>query len=196
VKKPAKNSQVDAFLASAKKWRKEMEKLRGLLFNFPLTEEFKWGKPCYMFQKSNLFVLLPLKERCVLLFCKGALLKDPHGILTRPSENTQAARQAHFTDAREITAKVLNPYFQEAIDAEKAGLKVAYKKITDHPIPEELQKELKEHPALKAAFNALTPGRQRAYLLHFSAPKQSQTRVSRIEKAIPQILKGLGLNDR
>jgi uncharacterized protein YdeI (YjbR/CyaY-like superfamily) len=191
------NPQVDAYLNKAKKWQEESKKLRKILLDCSLTEEFKWNKPCYMFEKHNVIVMLPLKEYCALMFCKGALLKDPKKILFRPSENTQAMRQLRFANLQEIVAmeNVLKAYILEAIAVEKAGLEVTYKKITDYAIPEELQSRLKKNPALKTAFNALTPGRQRAYLLHFSAPKQSKTRESRIEKCIPQILKGKGLND-
>jgi len=195
--KSRKNPKVDKYLRNAKKWRKEMEKLRTILLGCQLTEEFKWSKPCYTFGTSNLVVVLPLKEYCSLLFCKGALLKDAHGILIKAGENTQAARQIRFTSLREIVeiATVLKAYVQQAIEAEKAGLEVVYKKITDFIIPEEFQKKLNAAPALKTAFHALTPGRQRAYIMFFSAPKQSKTRESRIEKCTPQILKGKGLND-
>lgn len=192
------NPKVDAYVKDARKWRKEIEKLRSILLGCRLTEELKWGKPCYMFRESNVAIILPLKERCVLLLCKGALLNDVHGILTRPTENTQAARQVPFTDARQIAGMetILKAYLREAIEAEKAGLKVTYKKVADYAIPVEFQKKLKANPALKAAFKALTPGRQRFYLLHFSAAKQSKTREARIEKCTPLILKGLGFNER
>jgi len=192
------NPKVDVYLRNAKKWRKEMEKLRRILLGCQLTEELKWGKPCYMFQTSNVVVILPLKEYCALLFCKGALLKDAHGILVKAGENTQAARQIRFTHLREIVEKeaILKAFIQQATEAEKAGLKVNYKKITEFKIPEELQKKLDEIPALKTAFKALTPGRQRGYLLYFSAAKQSKTRESRVEKCRQQILNGKGLNDQ
>jgi uncharacterized protein YdeI (YjbR/CyaY-like superfamily) len=185
-------------LSNAKKWRKELELLRRIILDCQLTEELKWDKPCYTFQKSNIVILLPLKEHCVLLFCKGALLDDAKNILTKPTENTQAARQVRFTNAREIAGMetILKAYIHKAIEAEKAGLKVTYKKTTEFPVPEEFQKKLNEIPALKTAFKALTPGRQRGYLLYFSAPKQSKTRESRVEKCMPQILKGIGLHDR
>jgi uncharacterized protein YdeI (YjbR/CyaY-like superfamily) len=196
--KSGKNPQVDAYLKNAKKWQKEMEKLRTIFLACRLTEEFKWNKPCYTFEKSNVVIILPLKEYCALLFCKGALLKDPQGILVKAGENTQAARQIRFTRLEEIAAKetILKAYIQNAIDVEKAGLEVVYKKITEFAVPEELQKKLDQMPALKTAFTALTPGRQRGYLIHFSAPKQSKTRESRIEKCLPKILKGKGLMDR
>jgi len=192
------NPKVDAYLTKAKKWRKEIAHLRSILLGCHLTEELKWGKPCYAFQDSNLVIILPLKEYCTLLFCKGALLKDPERILIKAGENTQAARQIRFTDLREIMKikPILKAYIQEAIAAERAGLKVTYKKITEFAVPEELQTRLNENPSFKTAFHALTPGRQRAYLIHFSAPKQSQTRQSRVEKCMPQILNGKGLNDR
>jgi uncharacterized protein YdeI (YjbR/CyaY-like superfamily) len=190
------NPKVDAYLSSAKKWRKEIEKLRKILLGFPLTEELKWGKPCYTFQESNLVVILPLKEYCTLLFCKGALLKDAHGFLVKAGESTQAARQMRVTSLGEIGEKetILKNYVHQTIEAEKAGLKVVYKKNPE-PIPEELQNKLDQSPALKTAFFALTPGRQRGYILFFSAAKQSKTREARVEKCTPQILKGKGLND-
>jgi len=191
------NPKVDVYLSKAKKWQKEIEKLRRIFLGCQLTEELKWGKPCYTFQTSNVVVILPLKEYCALLFCKGALLKDTEGILVKAGENTQAARHIRFTHLREIVEResILKGYIQQAIEVEKAGLEVTYKKITEFKIPEELQKKLDQIPALKAAFHALTPGRQRGYLLYFSAPKQSKTRDSRVEKCMPQILKGKGLQD-
>jgi len=175
-----------------------MEKLRRILLGCRLTEELKWGKPCYTFQTSNIVIILPLKESCTLLFCKGALLKDGHGILIKPGENTQAARQIRFNNVREIgkTEAILKAYIHQAVEVAKAGLEVIYKKTTDFIIPEEFQKRLDEIPALKTAFAALTPGRQRGYLLYFSAPKQSKTRESRVEKWMRRILDGKGLNDR
>jgi len=192
------NPKVDAYLRKAKKWRPEMEKLRSLLLDTPMTEEFKWGKPCYTFQGSNIVVVLALKDYVTLLFCKGALLKDTKGILTRPSENTQAARQLRFTGLEKIVAleSVVKAYLREAIAAEKAGLQVTFKKITEHKVPEELQRKLDANAAFKTAFKTLTPGRQRAYLLHFSSAKQAQTREARIEKCTPDILKGIGFNER
>jgi uncharacterized protein YdeI (YjbR/CyaY-like superfamily) len=191
------NPKVDLYLSSAKKWRKELDKLRTIILDCQLTEELKWGKPCYVFQKSNIVILLPLKAYCALLFCKGALLSDPNGILIQPGENTQAARQIRFTNVREIVEMetILKAYIHQAIEAEKAGLEVNYKKITEFVIPEEFRKKLDEVPALKTAFDALTPGRQRGYILYFSAPKQSKTRESRIQKCTRQILDGKGIND-
>jgi uncharacterized protein YdeI (YjbR/CyaY-like superfamily) len=192
------NPKVDLYLSKAKKWRKELETLRTIILDCQLTEELKWGKPCYTFEKSNVVILLPLKEYCALLFCKGALLNDAKGILIKPGENTQAARQIRFTKVREIVEMetILKAYLRQAIAVEKAGLEVSYKKITEFVIPEELQKKLDEIPALKTAFAALTPGRQRGYILYFSAPKQSRTRESRVEKYRQQILNGKGLNDQ
>jgi uncharacterized protein YdeI (YjbR/CyaY-like superfamily) len=196
--KSRKNPLVDEYLSNAKKWRKEMEKLRTIFLGSQLTEELKWGKPCYTFQAANVVIILPLKEYCALLFCKGALLKDTHGILVKAGENTQAARQIRLTHLREIVEKesILKAYVHQAIEVEKAGLEVVYKKTTDYKIPEELQKKLEGNPALKTAFTSLTPGRQRGYLLYFSAAKQSKTRESRVEKCMPLILKGKGLNDQ
>ena len=191
------NTKVDGFLRRAKKWRNEMEKLRRVCLDCGLTEELKWGKPCYTYQGSNILLVHGFKEYCALLFFKGALLKDPKGILVQQTENVQAARQIRFTSVREIAQMEpsLKAYIKEAIEAEKAGLKVSYKKTSEFEIPEEFQNRLDKAPALKAAFNALTPGRQRGYILYFSGAKQSQTRVSRVEKCVPQILNGKGLDD-
>jgi uncharacterized protein YdeI (YjbR/CyaY-like superfamily) len=191
------NPKVDAYLRRAKKWREEMAELRRIILNCPLTEELKWRAPCYTFQNSNVVLIGAFKEYCVLSFVKGALLKDAKRILVKPGENTQAVRVIRFTEVREITKiePTLKAYLHEAIEVEKAGLKVKLKKITERKIPEELQDKFAENPVLKSAFRALTPGRQRAYLLHFSAAKQSKTRTSRIEKCTPRILKGNGLAD-
>ena len=190
------NPQVDGFFSEAEPWREEMRELRRIMLGCRLTEELKWGKPCYSFQNSNVVILQGFKEFCAVLFCKGALLKDAHGILKKPGENTQGARRIPFTNVREIAelAPVLKAYVQEAVAAEKAGLEVIYIKNPE-PMPEELQNKLAADPALKTAFAALTPGRQRAYILYFSAAKQSTTREARVEKCRPQILKGKGLND-
>ncbi|MDB6125356.1 MAG: hypothetical protein JWQ71_4349 [Pedosphaera sp.] len=187
---------VDVYLSKAKKWQAEFKKLRRIILDCPLTEELKWGKPCYTFQNSNILIIQGFKEYSALMFCKGALLKDPKGILIQQTKNVQAARQIRFTKVREIVEMepVLKAYIHEAIAAEKAGLKVNFK-TNPEPIPEELQNKLDEIPALKTAFDALTPGRQRGYILYFSAPKQSKTRESRVEKSMPQILNGKGLND-
>jgi uncharacterized protein YdeI (YjbR/CyaY-like superfamily) len=189
------NPKVDRYLRKAKKWQQEMEKLRMISLGCGLTEELKWGKPCYTFQKSNIVIIQGFKEFSALLFCKGALLNDPNGILKK--FGWQAARRIPFTNVREIVEMepILRAYICDAIEAEKAGLKVSYKK-NPQPIPEELQNKLNEIPALKTAFNALTPGRQRAYILYFSAAKQSKTRESRVEKCMRQILNGKGLNDQ
>jgi len=189
------NPKVDGFLTKAKKWQEEMKKLRGITLGCGLTEELKWGKPCYTFQKSNIVIIQGFKEFCALLFCKGALLNDPNGILKK--FGWQAARRIPFSNVGEIVEMepILKIYIHEAIEAEKAGLKVNYKKNPE-PIPEELQNKLDEIPALKTAFEALTPGRQRGYILYFSAPKQSKTRESRVEKCMQQILNGKGLNDQ
>jgi len=192
------NPKVDEFLSNAPKWQEEFEKLRMILLDCGLTEELKWGKPCYTFQKSNIVIIQGFKEYCALLFVKGALLKDAKGILITQTENTQAARQIRFTNVQEIIEMepILEAYIYEAIEVEKAGLKVDFKKTSEFTIPEEFQNKLDEIPALKTAFEALTPGRQRAYLLYFSQPKQSKTRASRVEKYMPQILNGKGLNDQ
>lgn len=191
------NPKVDAYLRKAKKWQKEFEKLRMIILNCQLTEELKWGVPCYTFEKRNIVLIHGFKEYCALLFVKGALLHDAKGILITQTENTQAARQIRFTNVREIVKlkPILKAYIDEAIEVEKAGLTVNFKKTAEFKIPEEFQNKLDENPALKTAFDALTPGRQRAYILYFSQPKQSKTRESRVEKWMRQILKGKGLND-
>jgi uncharacterized protein YdeI (YjbR/CyaY-like superfamily) len=188
------NPKVDGYLRKAKKWQKEMEQLREISLACGLIEELKWGKPCYTFQQSNVVIIQGFKEFCALLFCKGALLNDPNGILKK--FGWQAARRIPFTNVREIVEMepILKAYICEAIEAEKAGLKVNYKKNPER-IPEEFQSKLDNVPTLKTAFDELTPGRQRGYILYFSAPKQSKTRESRVEKCMQQILKGKGLND-
>ncbi len=191
------NPKVDFYFNKAKKWQEEIEKLRMIVLDCGLTEELKWGVPCYTFQKRNIVLIHVFKEYCALLFFKGVLLKDPKGILIQQTENVQAARQIRFTGIQEIVKKerTLKTYIYEAIEVEKAGLKVDLKKTTEFSIPEEFQNKLNENPVLKTAFDALTPGRQRAYLLYFAAPKQSKTRESRIEKYMKPILNGKGLND-
>ncbi|MGZ3951719.1 MAG: YdeI/OmpD-associated family protein [Flavisolibacter sp.] len=191
------NPKVDFFFTDDKKWHKEFQKLRALLLDCGLVEELKWGCPCYTFQNSNIVLIHGFKEYCALLFFKGALLKDTEGILIQQTENVQVARQIRFTSAGEITKleKILKAYIYQAIEVEKAGLKVKLKKTSEFAVPEEFQKKLDKLPKLKAAFDKLTPGRQRAYLFHFSQPKQSKTREARIEKYIPQILAGKGLDD-
>ncbi|WP_019419123.1 YdeI/OmpD-associated family protein [Paenibacillus sp. OSY-SE] len=192
------NPKVDIFLSKTNKWQEETEKLRSIILDCQLTEELKWGKPCYTSEGSNIVIIQGFKEFCALMFFKGVLLHDPNGILVQIGENTQAGRQIRFTNVQEIVEMdtILKAYIHEAIEVEKAGLKVEFKKSTDLILPEEFQNKLDENPALKTAFEALTPGRQRAYVMHFSAPKQSKTRESRVEKCVQQILNGKGLNDR
>ena len=197
------NPKVDVFLSKVQKWQKEFEELRMIILDCGLTEELKWGQPCYTFpastgrQKSNIVLIHGFKEYCALLFFKGALLNDADGILIQQTKNVQAARQIRFTSVREIAKMkpTLKAYVYEAIEVEKAGLKVNYKKTSEFKIPEEFQNKLNEIPALKTAFDVLTPGRQRAYIFYFSQPKQSKTRESRVEKCMHQILNGKGLND-
>jgi uncharacterized protein YdeI (YjbR/CyaY-like superfamily) len=191
------NPKVDEYLSKSKKWKEEYEKLRNIVLDCELTEEFKWMHPCYTFEKKNIVLIHGFKEDCALLFHKGALLQDAHGILIQQTENVQAARQIRFTNVQEIVEMetILKAYIYEAIEVEKAGLEVNFKKNTEFIIPEELQNKFDEIHALKTAFEALTPGRQRAYILYFSAPKQSKTRESRVEKCMQQILNGKGLND-
>ena len=191
------NPKVDWFFTKATAWQEEFEKLRDVVLDCGLTEELKWGCPCYTFEKRNIVLIHGFKEYCALLFFKGALLNDARGILIQQTKNVQAARQIRFTSVREIVKlkPILKNYIYEAIEVEKAGLKVKFKKATEFKAPEEFQNKLDKIPALKTAFQALTPGRQRAYILHFSAPKQSKTRESRVEKCMPQILNGKGLND-
>src|SRR6266702_1877189 len=187
------NPKVDGYLRKAKTWQEEMEKLRRISLDCGLTEELKWGKPCYTFQKSNIVIIQGFKEFCAFLFCKGALLNDPKGILKK--FGWQAARRIPFTNVREIVEMepILKAYIHEAIEVEKAGLEVNFKKDPE-PVPEELQKKLDEFPVLKTAIEVLTPGRQRGYILYFSGAKQPKTRESRVEKCVPQILKGKGWN--
>ncbi len=191
------NPKVDLFFSKAKKWQPEMQSLRAIVLACGLTEELKWYQPCYTYEGNNVAIISSFKEYCVLSFFKGVLLKDAKGILKSPGENSQSVRMAKFTSTKDIAklAPTLRSYIREAIAAEKAGLKVPLKKITEHPVPEELKSKYKELPALKKTFEALTPGRQRAYLLYFSGAKQSATRLARIEKCMPQILQGKGLND-
>ena len=197
AKDEKRNPKVDAFLKKAKQWREEFEKLRRIVLGCGLTEEVKWSKPCYTFEKSNIVLIHGFKEYCALLFFKGALLKDAKGILVQQTENVQAARQIRFTNVREIVKMkpILKAYIHEAIELEKAGLEVSYKRTSEFKTSGEFQKKLDELPVLKTAFDALTPGRQRGYLLYFSAPKQSKTREARVEKCMRQILNGKGLND-
>jgi len=191
------NPLVDAYLKKAKNWKLEMEALRAILLSAPLKEELKWGKPCYAYQETNLFIIQAFKDNCALLFFKGVLLKDEKNILVKPGENSQAARMIRFKDVQEIIKikSILKSYIKEAIDAEKNGLKVEVKKEIQLELPEELVAKFKKNGAFKKAFNELTTGRQRAYLLFFTAAKQSETRITRIEKYTQQILCGKGIND-
>ena len=191
------NPKVDFYFKKAGPWQEEVEQLRAIVLSCGLDEELKWGSPCYVFEKKNVVLIHTFKEYCALLFFKGALLKDPRGILVQQSENVQAARQIRFTDVNEIIKKqrVLKAYIQNAIEVEKAGLKVALRKTTEYSIPDELRRMFEKNQGLRKAFYALTPGRQRGYLLHFSSAKQSKTREARIEKNIPRILEGYGLDD-
>lgn len=183
---------------SVKAWPEVLARLRTILLDTELTEELKWSVPCYTFDNSNVLIMHAFKDYCVLSFFKGVLLKDPHDILIQPTQNMQAGRQIRFTDVQDVVAlePILKAYVQEAIDVEKAGLKVAFKQTSDFDVPEEFQRKLDEDPALKAAFEALTPGRQRGYLLHFSQAKQSRTRAARVERCIPKIFEGKGFHDR
>jgi uncharacterized protein YdeI (YjbR/CyaY-like superfamily) len=191
------NPKMDVFFSKAKKWREEFEALRKIVLDCGLTEELKWRLPCYTFEKRNIVIIQGFKEYCALLFFKGALLQDAMGILIQQTKDMQAARQVRFTNVDEIVElePSLKAYIYEAIEVEKAGLKVDLKKTGDFKVPEEFQKKLDEMPALKTAFEALTPGRQRAYIFYFSQPKQAKTRASRVEKYVQQILDGKGLND-
>jgi uncharacterized protein YdeI (YjbR/CyaY-like superfamily) len=191
------NPKVDFFFNKEKKWVEELEQLRMISLECGLNEELKWGVPCYTFQKSNIVLIHAFKEYCAFLFFKGVLLKDSKDILIQQTENVQAARQVRFTNVKEIIKlkPVLKAYIYEAIEVEKAGLKVELKKTEEFKMPEEFQQKLNKMPALKTAFKALTPGRQRAYLLYFSSAKQSKTRETRIEKYTQQILQGKGLDD-
>ena len=191
------NPKVDEFLHKSKNWQEEFDKLRMIILDCHLNEEVKWGVPCYTFQNKNIVLMHGFKEYCAILFIKGALIKDANGILIQQTENVQSARQIRFTSVREIVEmeSIIKDYIYEAIEIEKAGLEVDFKKTIEFIIPEEFQKKLDENPALKTAFEALTPGRQRAYIFHFSEPKQSKTREARVEKCTLQILNGKGLND-
>ncbi|MBC9798057.1 YdeI/OmpD-associated family protein [Sinomicrobium weinanense] len=191
------NPKADPFFNKAQKWQEAFEQLRKIVLDCGLTEEMKWMHPCYTFQKSNIVLIHGFKDYCALLFFKGALLKDSNGILIQQTENVQVGRQIRFTDIQEIVEMeaTLKAYIYEAIEVEKSGLKMDYKKTSEFTVPEEFQKKLDETPELKTAFEALTPGRQRGYLLYFSSAKQSKTRESRVEKYMNKILDGKGLND-
>jgi uncharacterized protein YdeI (YjbR/CyaY-like superfamily) len=192
--KSSPNPKVNFYFTKAKQWRDEMEKLRAFVLECGLTEELKWGVPCYTWEGKNIILIHGFKEYCALLFMKGALMKDEHGILIQQTENVQSGRQIRFINLREITGtkSVLKAYIKEAIEIEKKGLKVPPKKTSEYKVPEELQNSLDDNPRFKKAFEALTPGRQRGYIHFFSQPKQSKTRISRIEKYTPQILAGKG----
>jgi uncharacterized protein YdeI (YjbR/CyaY-like superfamily) len=191
------NPKVDFFFNKAKKWQDEFKKLRTIILDCPLTEELKWGVPCYTFEKKNIVLVHGFKEYCAILFFKGALLKDTKGVLITQTENVQASRQIRFTNVREIVEMetILKAYINEALEVEMSGLKVNFKKPSEFTLPEEFKNRLEEVSGLKDAFHALTPGRQRAYILYFSTPKQPKTRESRIDKYTQQILNGKGLND-
>ncbi|MCX6180390.1 MAG: YdeI/OmpD-associated family protein [Bacteroidetes bacterium] len=191
------NPKVDDFFRQVDKWQQELELLRTITLDCGLTEEIKWGVPCYTYQKSNIILIHGFKEYCALLFMKGALLNDAEGILIQQTENVQSGRQIRFQSTKEIAKMegVLKAYIYEAIEVERAGLKVELKKTDEYPVPEELQNKLNKNTELKSAFYALTPGRQRGYLLHFSQAKQAKTREERIEHCIPRILKGKGFHD-
>ena len=191
------NPKVDWFFDKAEKWKKEFEKLRTIILDCGLDEDLKWGQACYTFEERNIVLMHGFKEYCALLFFKGALLNDPESILIQQTENVQSARQIRFINLKEIVQKerIIKAYIYEAIEVERAGLQVKLKKTSDFKVPEEFKKKLDKKPALKKAFEALTPGRQRAYIFHFSQPKLSKTRTARIEKYAKQILKGKGLDD-
>ena len=192
-----RNPKLDGLLRKTKKWQEELKTLRRIVLDCGLTEEVKWGQPCYTFENKNIVLIHGFREYCALLFFKGALLKDARGILVQQTENVQAGRQIRFANLREIVEMepILKAYIQEAVEVEKSGAKVPHKTTAEFKIAEEFQNKLDELPALKTAFEALTPGRQRGYLLYFSAAKQSKTREARVEKCMPQILKGKGLDD-
>lgn len=192
------NEKVDAYLGKVKKWRTELEMLRKICLDCGLEEEVKWGKPCYTFGKGNVVIIIGFKAYCALMFFKGALLNDPEGLLVRAGEHTQAARQLRFGSSEEIREleSSIKAYVQEAVAVEKAGLQVELKKPADFAVPEELQSALDADPNLQEAFSALTPGRQRAYLMYFGSAKQAKTRTSRVEKHIPRIMAGKGMDDR
>lgn len=191
------NPKVDEFFARGKRWHDEFNNLRRIVLDCQLTEELKWGQPCYSLDGKNVLIIHGFKAYCAILFIKGALMKDAKGLLIRQTENVQASRQIRFTNSQEIQAmeKTLKAYIQEAIRIERAGLKVEMKRTSDFVMAEEFRKELDENAALKSAFDALSPGRQRAYLYYFSQPKQSKTREARVDKCLPRILDGMGLDD-
>ena len=191
------NPNVDWYFSKNENWEKEITKLRTIILSCGLTEELKWGSPCYTHEGNNIVLIHVFKKYCAILFFKGALLSDANGILIQQTKNVQSARQLRFTNSKEITKleKVIKAYVYEAIEVEKAGLKVKLKKVAEYSVPEEFQKRLDKSKTLKAAFEKLTPGRQRGYLLHFSSAKQSATREARVEKYIPKIMAGKGMED-
>jgi uncharacterized protein YdeI (YjbR/CyaY-like superfamily) len=191
-----KSPEVDEFVSRAKAWRGEMRKLRSILIQCGLDEELKWGKPCFMFEGKNVAIIQPFKEHCSLLFFKGALLKNKHGLLRSQGENTQAALRLEFTSEAQVKKTIVESYVKDAIAVEKQGLKVDFKAKRELELPPELSQILEKNRKLAKAFDALTPGRKRAYVLHFTGAKQAQTRSARIEKAAPKILAGKGMNDR
>lgn len=191
------NQNVDWYFSKNEKWEKEINKLRSIILSCGLTEELKWGCPCYTYENSNIVLIHVFKEYCAVLFFKGALLNDANGILIQQTKNVQSARQIRFTNNKEIVKleKILKAYIYEAIEVEKAGLKVKLKKVAEYIMPDEFKKKLDKSKTLKAAFEKLTPGRQRGYLLHFSSAKQAKTREARVEKCIEKIMEGKGLDD-
>ena len=193
---PTQSPKVDAFVGRAKTWQGEIKKIRSILLECGLEEDLKWGKPCFAFEGTNVAIIQPFKTHCSLMFFKGALLKDTHGLLRSQGENTQSALRLEFTSVAQVKKAVLAAYVKQAIAVEKSGAKVDFKAKRELELPEELTKMLKKDRPLAKAFQALTPGRQRSWVMHFAAAKQSQTRTARIEKATPQILAGKGMNDR
>lgn len=192
----AQSSKIDAFVSRAKNWPGEIQKLRTTLLDCGLDEALKWGKPCFMYEGANVAIIQPFKEHCALLFFKGALLKDTHKLLRSQGENTQSALRLEFTSEAEIKKTVVKSYVKQAIAVEKAGLSVDFKAKRELQLPEELVGALKRNPKLDRAFHALTPGRRRSYVIHITGAKQSKTRTARIEKCIPKILSGKGMNER
>jgi uncharacterized protein YdeI (YjbR/CyaY-like superfamily) len=191
-----KNPRVDAFVSRAKAWRGEIQKLRSILLGCGLDEELKWGKPCFLFEGKNVAIIQPFKEHCALMFFKGALLEDTHGLLRSQGENTQSAMRLEFTSEAQVTQAMVKSYVKQAVAVAKAGLTVDFKAKRELELPAELTEILKKDRRLDKAFHALTPGRQRGYVLYFTGAKQSQTRTARIQKCIPKILAGMGVNDR
>ncbi|WP_145332561.1 YdeI family protein [Paenibacillus xylanexedens] len=191
------NPKVDAYLSKIKTWKEESLKLREIILDCDLTEDYKWMHPCYTVNGKNVVLIHGFKEYCAIMFLKGSLLKDPHGILIQQTNNVQGGRQIRFTNLEQIIKQeeILKAYIREAIEVEQAGLKIEKKEVEQFAVPEELQQQFDANPAFQAAFEALTPGRQRAYLYHFSQPKQSKTKTSRIEKCMQPIMEGKGLND-